>query len=142
MKAWSNPHLETSLRRIGFWLPLLICTWFALGGGLPKSTVRVGDVPLHLLAFVYLSAALSIAYMRDRWWWVVVAMLSYGGAIELIQYWLPHRHAEWKDFGVDVIGIGVGLGCYRLFGERLWEAVVMPVVRFVGRPRQQSDLPD
>lgn len=136
MSGADQAKLEGGLRRLGFWLPLMICTWLALGDELAKSGPKVGDVPLHLLAFIYLSAALSLAHLRSRWWWVALLMAGYGGLIELIQSALPHRDAEWKDFMVDLIGITVGLAAYRLFGERLWDLLIVPVVRWYAQRKQ------
>ena len=130
--------IQTGLRRFGFWLPLAICTWLALGDDIAKNAPRVSDVPLHLFAFVYLSAALSFAHLRERWWWVALAMMGYGAAIEVVQYYLPHRSAQWKDFFVDLIGIAVGLLCYRMFGERLWALLVVPLVDGLGRALRRS----
>ena len=130
MPEFDQARIERALRRVGFWLPLIICTWLALADELPKSAPKVSDVPLHLFAFVYLSAALSFAHLRVQWWWVALLMMGYGGMIELIQSWLPHRDAEWKDFLVDLVGIGVGLLSYRLFGERLWQLLIVPLVQW------------
>ena len=39
---------------------------------------------------------------------VLLALLAYGGAIELVQRQLPNRSGEWADLGADAIGIGLG----------------------------------
>jgi VanZ family protein len=98
----------------------MICTFMALGPGLGAAGVKVSDITLHLFAFIYLSAALSIAHLRSHWLRVALWLLLYGALIEIAQSQLPARQAEWKDLGIDVFGIGVGLVAYRLIGERVW----------------------
>ena len=108
------------LRRVAFWLPLVICTWAALGSGLPSSAPKVSDVTLHLFAFVYLSAALRIAHPGLFVVVVALIMAAYGGFIEVAQSFLPPRQAEWGDLGVDLLGIAIGLIAHYFFGEKVW----------------------
>jgi len=102
---------------MGFWIPLIICTYLALVPAPPEHPVfALGDVILHAGAFVYLSLALVLAqygipgtrsslYVRS-----FALMLAYGILLELIQSFIPERTAELKDLLVDIVGIGVGLG--------------------------------
>lgn len=113
-------RFELPLRRIAFWLPLGICTWMALGPGLPSGGPKISDISLHLLAFTYLTIALRIAHAQLLIWIVAPALLFYGGFIEVAQSYLPPRQAEWKDFGVDVLGVGVGLLVHQTIGEKVW----------------------
>lgn len=92
----------------------------ALGPGLPSSTPKVSDISLHLLAFVYLTIALRIAHAGLLLPLVVVAMLAYGGFIEIAQLYLPPRQAEWKDFAIDALGVTLGLIVHQLIGEKVW----------------------
>jgi len=108
------------LRRIAFWLPLVICTWLALGSGLPSVAPKVSDVVLHLFAFSYLTVALRIAHAKLIVLLVAVLMLAYGGLIEILQGFLPPRQSEWKDFGVDLIGVALGLVLHHFWGEKVW----------------------
>lgn len=103
----------------------------ALGTGVPSSTPKVGDITLHLFAFVYLTAALRIAQPRLLVVFVVVALLAYGGCIEIAQSYLPPRQAEWKDFAVDVAGVGVGLLAHASLGEKVWRLFLRGVLRLV-----------
>ncbi len=111
---------DAVLRRVAFWLPLVICTWAALGSGLPSSAPKVSDVTLHLFAFVYLSAALRIAHPGLFVVVVALIMAAYGGFIEVAQSFLPPRQAEWGDLGVDLLGIAIGLIAHYFFGEKVW----------------------
>jgi len=112
------------LRKAAFWIPFVIATAFALspkGIALPFS---VTDVALHLFAFVYLSAALGVAYFdAGGARWIAAWMLAYGVAIEVIQFFLPSRSAEVKDLLVDVVGIAIGV--------IVWRYVLVPLERRV-----------
>ncbi len=50
-----------------------------------------------------------LAWRRLSWRPVVLVLLAYGGAIELIQSQLPPREGDWADLLADGIGIGLGL---------------------------------
>ena len=115
-----HSSVEVVLRRVAFWMPVLICTWAALGPGLPSAAPRVNDITLHMFAFVYLSAALRIAHPRLVIVMVVLTMIAYGGFIEVAQSFLPPRQAEWGDFGIDLLGITAGLLAHYFFGEKVW----------------------
>jgi VanZ family protein len=39
---------------------------------------------------------------------VLVALLAYGGLIELLQLFVPGREAEWGDWLADAVGIAIG----------------------------------
>ena len=119
-----KPAYDVPLRRIAFWLPLVICTWLALGSGLPSAAPKVSDIVLHLFAFSYLTVALRIAHARLVIVLVVLSMLAYGGLIEILQGYLPLRQSEWKDFGVDVLGVALGLVLHHFLGEKVWQIFV------------------
>ena len=111
--------------RLGFWFPLLVCTYLALVPEPPDNPVfRLSDVILHGAAFTYLTfafvlmamprpsqdaAAVSRGFDRGVAIRAFLAMLGYGLFLELVQSFVPERSAELKDLGVDVLGIGVGL---------------------------------
>ena len=101
--------------RLGFYVPLLICTYLALVPNPPDNPVfRLSDVILHGAAFSYLTFAFVLmdrgqglsAALAIR---ASVAMLAYGLFLELAQSLVPERTAELKDLGVDLLGIAVGL---------------------------------
>jgi len=112
---------DVPLRRIAFWLPLAICTWMALGTGLPSAAPKVSDITLHLFAFSYLTVALRISHAKLVVVLVAVLMLTYGGLIEILQGFLPPRQSEWKDFGVDLLGVALGLVLHHFWGEKVWQ---------------------
>ena len=111
-----NEKWVTVFFQVGFWIPLLGCTYFALVPEPPDSPVfHLNDVILHGAAFSFLTLALVLAqygisstrqslYVRT-----FVLMLAYGILLELVQASIPERTAELKDLLVDSAGIGIGL---------------------------------
>ena len=52
--------------QIGFWIPLLFCTWAALIPAPPDNPVfQLSDVLLHAAAFTYLSFAFVLAWLES-----------------------------------------------------------------------------
>lgn len=118
-------RLTTLTLRLGFWLPLLACTWLALVPEPPDNPVfRLSDVILHAAAFTYLTFAfvlmstppaetmqvsLRSLLTRSQALRALLAMLAYGLFLELAQSFIPERTAELKDLWVDLVGIGIGL---------------------------------
>ena len=103
--------------RIGFWLPLVICTYLAFTPSPPEVVSEIGDVFLHGFAFAYLTFALGLAHRLGAWWQKGAWMIAYGLFIELVQSFEPARSAELKDIVVDCVGIGLGLAGFWLAGE-------------------------
>ena len=64
----------------------------------------------HVLAFATLAVCAVLGWRSSRAarLAVLLALLAYGGAIELVQRQLPNRSGEWADLGADAIGIGLG----------------------------------
>lgn len=107
--------MSATLLKIGFWLPLAICTWLALFPDPPEISVfKISDVLLHAFAFTYLSFTLAVAYPQRSRAQIFCLMLGYGLLIEVVQSFEASRSAELKDLLVDVLGIGFGLLLARL----------------------------
>lgn len=64
----------------------------------------------HVFAFAALALCAAFGWRSSRAarLAVLLALLAYGGAIELLQRLVPNRSGEWADLGADVIGIGLG----------------------------------
>jgi VanZ family protein len=64
----------------------------------------------HLAAFAALSFSATLGWRGPRplQIGVLLALLGYGGLIELLQMFVPNRSAEWSDLLADAIGIGIG----------------------------------
>lgn len=110
--AWGLAQTGRSRQR-GTWWALVatlligaviaVLTLMPVAGGAPGS-----DKLYHVLAFAALAFPLSAVRMAHAPM-VVVAVLIYGGAIELVQPFVG-RSAEFADFGADAIGAALGAG--------------------------------
>ena len=108
--------VRQQVRSFTFWGPLLFATYMALTPLAHKVATSVSDKKLHLLAFGYLSIAFWWAF--PRWgtsYIAVVALVSYGVLIELLQGFIPNREASFADLVADCIGILLGLGAVHLY---------------------------
>lgn len=73
---------------------------------LPAGGPGGSDKVYHVLAFACLAFPLPL--VRPRWTtWVILGVVAYGGAIELIQPSVG-RQAEWADLLADGIGAVMG----------------------------------
>ena len=120
--------MAENLWRTLFWAAWLFVSYNAFAPPDRVTAPHVSDIVLHACAFVALTGLLLAAYRQLRLWPAVLLLLGYGGAIELVQAQLPERSAEWADFGIDAIGIGVGVVAYVSFGER-W---LLRINRWIG----------
>lgn len=92
-------------------LLLAVITWLALSPAPPDSADTGWDKVDHALAFATLAfVSVWALWQRPRQWLLlVVALLAYGGFIEIAQSFVPTRDAEWNDVLADGVGIALGL---------------------------------
>jgi VanZ family protein len=64
------------------------------------------DKAHHLIAYVALSFPVA-ARGGARWLVILPFFILWGGLIELLQPYV-NRHAEWLDFAVNSLGVGLG----------------------------------
>lgn len=90
---------------------IIVISYFALSPR-PPAVIDFGwDKLNHLAAFAALtiSACLSFPAPRASMLVLALAMLGYGGLIEILQFFVPGRSSEWGDLLADSIGIACGL---------------------------------
>jgi VanZ family protein len=107
-------HLFTERRAL--WRALLlvlvaVILWLALSPMPPKTGDTGWDKANHAMAFAALGfVSVWALWPRPRGWaWLVLALLAFGGAIEIAQIFLPPREGDWWDLLADGVGIGLGL---------------------------------
>ncbi len=90
---------------------LVAITWLALVPAPPQVVSTGWDKSNHALAFASLAFAGVWAWCpRPRQWgWLAVALLAYGGAIEIVQSMMPPRTGDALDLLADGCGIVLGL---------------------------------
>ena len=103
----------TSRTRLWRWSLLLLSGLVAVLALVPAPP-RQMDLGWDKLNHVFAFAALAVCAVFG---WrssqaarlaVLLAVLAFGGAIELVQLQVPNRSGEWSDLGADAIGIGLG----------------------------------
>jgi VanZ family protein len=92
-------------------LLLVIVSYLALSPAPPHVLDTGWDKLNHVSAFVALAFAawLGFAKSQRNQRLGMLALLAYGGAIELIQLFVPGRSCEWGDLLADAIGISLGV---------------------------------
>ncbi|MBL8314343.1 MAG: VanZ family protein [Rubrivivax sp.] len=110
------PHLlhAHGLRRRWRWLLLLmlaITSWLAFMPAQPQPDAAPHlDKLEHVVAFAALSFVARLGGdSRSPALRVGLALLAYGLLIEVVQSWLPSRHADVLDLAADAAGIVLGL---------------------------------
>lgn len=93
-----------------FWCSLCLATLLFLieAPDLGSSGVTLPHVDklVHLLCFVYLTWAFSIAYPHYRSLsYCIVLLGTYGLIIEILQHFLSYRSASILDWLADILGV-------------------------------------
>jgi VanZ family protein len=94
--------------RIFAWLLAAAATFATLGPPRFRPHSNFGHDGEHALAFILIGLAFGIAYPRHRWLATAIAVVA-TGAIEVLQLWVPGRHATPEDFVVDALAACGGL---------------------------------
>ena len=94
--------------RVGaFVILLMVISWLALSPHPPRDLSTGWDKSNHALAFAALMLAGRLCWLR-RPWALWLALLAYGGLIELLQTQVPGRDGEWPDLLADAVGLSLG----------------------------------
>jgi len=99
----------TLVLRIIAWLLTAAVTFATLGPPSYRPHSALGQDGEHALAFVLVGLAFGVAYPRRRLLTAAVAVILIG-VLELLQFWMPGRHARLEDYVVDAVAACVGIG--------------------------------
>jgi len=94
--------------RIIAWLLTAAVTFATLGPPRYRPHSPLGQDGEHALAFVLVGLAFGLAYPRRRVLTASVGVVLIG-VLELLQLWMPGRHARLQDFVVDALAACVGI---------------------------------
>jgi VanZ family protein len=94
--------------RIIAWLLTAAVTFATLGPAHYRPHSPLGQDGEHALAFVLVGLAFGLAYPRRRLLTASIAVVLIG-VLELLQLWMPGRHARWEDFVVDALAACLGI---------------------------------
>jgi VanZ family protein len=98
----------TLILRIIAWLLTAAVTFATLGPARLRPHSDLGQDGEHALAFVLVGLAFGVAYPRHRLLTAGIAVVLIG-VLELLQFWMPGRHARWEDFIVDALAACAGI---------------------------------
>ncbi len=102
------------------WLLAAAVTFATLGPPGLRPHSDLGQDGEHALAFILVGLAFGLAYRRRRLLTAAVAVVLIG-ALELMQFWAPGRHARLEDFLVDALtacaGFALAAGTDWLFSR-------------------------
>jgi VanZ family protein len=94
--------------RIIAWLLTAAVTFATLGPARLRPHSEFGQDGEHALAFVLVGLAFGLAYPRRRVLTAGAAVVLIG-VLELLQLWMPGRHARLEDFVVDALAACAGI---------------------------------
>src|ERR1700692_3855448 len=94
--------------RIIAWLLAAAVTFATLGPPSYRPHSTLGQDGEHALAFILIGVAFGLAYTEHRLRVALIAVVMIG-AIEILQFWAPGRHARLEDFVVDALTACAGL---------------------------------
>ena len=102
------------LMRVGWYLAMVAVTVLAL---LPIEYLQMPmfdwwDKAQHAMAFVVLTGWALLLWPRAAVL-VSLGMLAYGAGLELTQWAVGWRFAEWADLAADAVGVFVAWGLVR-----------------------------
>jgi len=98
----------TIILRLFAWCLAAAIAFATLGPAQQRPHSSLGQNGEHALAFVLLGLAFGLAHTRNRSL-TAAFVFAFTGAIEILQFWAPGRHARLGDFVVDALAAGVGL---------------------------------
>jgi VanZ family protein len=98
----------TLILRIIAWLLTAAVTFATLGPARFRPHSDLGQDGEHALAFLLVGLAFGLAYTRYRLLTAGIAVVLIG-MLEMLQLWMPGRHARWQDFIVDALAASAGI---------------------------------
>jgi VanZ family protein len=108
------------------WIRILVCGayWILLTVLLlaphPEQVVRLrqvpmfpwGDTGIHFTAFAILSVLVHVTIWPRRVRWTLAMLVAYGLATESLQWFVPPRAVELKDYTENLLGVFAGAAAY------------------------------
>ena len=99
--------VRAALVRLVAWLLAAAVTFVTLGPEEVRPHPVLGQRGDHAVAFLLVGLLFARAYPERRWTVSAVAVALIG-VLEIMQLWMPGRHARFEDFVVDALSACVG----------------------------------
>jgi len=112
-----------------FWLLLFVATHIPLKPDKNHPPNGRDDKVQHCVAYAGLAFLLCTAGAIDGRFRralvpnVLIVLVAYAAADEWLQQYIPYREGDFKDWIADMLGTGIGLSAFLLFGEPLLAAL-------------------
>lgn len=100
------------LWRLLFLVSLAAIAWLAVTNQPYPIPASSNDKVNHLLAFTELALVIRLGWPALHLAIPFLLLMGFGLAIELVQYWLPHRYFSWTDLTADLTGILIGFALF------------------------------
>lgn len=101
---------------------ILVLSTMPVGSFLPEVEVPNIDKPVHFLMYAFFTVAILLdrAFLQRRpiaLWYIFAPLIAiaYGGAMEIVQHFLPWRSCSIYDFIANDIGAIIGTLLFALF---------------------------
>ncbi len=98
----------TIILRLIAWGLAAAVTFATLGPARYRPHADLSQNGEHALAFILVGLAFGLAYRNNRLMTALVG-ITLTGAIEVLQFWSPGRHARLSDFIVDATAACAGI---------------------------------
>jgi len=92
-----------------FFFALVPAAWFWHDTVNIMALSKHSDKFLHGMTFIVLSVWFSGQYQRLSYWKIAAGLMLCGILIELCQFRVGYRSADWYDIGANTLGIIVGM---------------------------------
>ena len=115
IKPITDSALTERWLRLVFWCLVTAVVALAL---IPDNSSHppfaLADKIAHAIAFFVITSVGLRAY-PSQYIWIIPALISLGGAIEIAQGFTSTRSEEWEDFLADILGIATAAIAHRLY---------------------------
>ena len=100
---------DLALILVVFFFALIPAAWFWHDTVDIMAWSKHSDKVLHGLTFAVLSVWFCGQYQRLSYWKIGAGLVFFGIVIELCQFRVGYRSADWYDIGANTLGIIIGL---------------------------------
>ncbi len=102
--------------RVAAWLLVFGAAFLTLGPQRMRPATGIDHDLEHGLAFALVGLAFGLGYARHRIALVLAAVAGIG-LMEILQQWVPGRHANVRDFVVNALGACAGIAAAALLDK-------------------------